>query len=264
MFLGISIIGWFLLGLVYVPIAIGMAIWAGKRWQRQRRNIVVVGVVLSIPLVAMVIEAMVVNWRFRALCEEVKLTIKRKVVVEGFFDDGGYGSSGHHGDSFDPRRLDAPPPPAPLSGGYHSDSLNPYDFIEWRDDKGRIWRTERAEAATLTPVPRPGDPSRRIWINDEGKEAALRNLQIDRPSARYHWRHQQFSTPIGHLLARKDEFVIDSHTGEVVGKSGFGYRRPPFADALWLRFFGGPPAMCPDQASLLTEVLIGIHNNRSK
>ncbi len=245
MFLGISIIGWFLLGLVYVPVTIAMAVWIGKRWRTQRRDIVVVGVVLFVSLAAMVIEAMVVNWRFRTLCDEVKLTITRKVVVEGFYDDGGFRSSGQ-------------------AGAYGSSTLDRYDFIEWRDSKGSIWRTERAEAATLTSAPRPLQPSRRIWLTDQGKEAALRSVQIDKPSARYHWRHQQFSTPIGHLLARRDELVIDTQTGEVLGKKGQIYRRPPFIDAVWLRFFDSQPAMCVNPGTLFSEVLIGTHESRSK
>lgn len=245
MFLGTSIIGWSLLALVYVPVTIAMAAWIGKRWRTQRHSIVVVGVVLFTSLAAMVIEAAVVDWRFRALCEDVQLKITRRVVVEGFYDDGDFRSSGQ-------------------AGGYDSSTLDRYDFIEWRDSKGSIWRTERAEAAALTPAPRPLQPLRRIWLTDQGKEAALRHVQIDRPSARYHWRHQQFPTPIGHLLARNDEFVIDSQTGDVLGSRSAGYRWPPFVDALWLRFFDSPPAMCPIAGSLRAEVLIGIHDTRSK
>lgn len=216
MFLGVTVIGWFLLGLAFVPAAVALTAWALKRWRTDKVAILVVSVLLLGPLAAMVGEAAYVDWRFRQLCEEAKLTITRKVVVNGFYDDG-Y-STGGWGDT--------------------NAVLGAYEFVEWRDKQGRIWRTERGE----------GEKSRTV--------------RIDAPTARYYWRKQQWETPVSHLLWRKEETVIDSATGDVIGKSVIGYRRPPFIDALWLRFFDAPPAMCMAPGTLRTEALIGTRSER--
>jgi hypothetical protein len=216
MLLGVSVIGWFLLGLVYVPLGIALAAWTRRRWTHDKRAVVAVAAVAMVPLLAMVGEAAYVDWRFRQLCEEAKLTITRKVVVEGFYDDG-YSTNGWGDTNY---------------------VLGAYDFVEWRDKEGRNWRTERGE----------GEKSRTV--------------RIDKPSARYYWRNQEFKTPAGHLLWRKEETVFDSTTGEVIGKSVVGYRRPPFIEALWLRYFDSPPAMCETPGTLRTEVLIGSRSER--
>lgn len=216
MLLGVSVIGWLLLGLVYVPLGIGLAMWINRRRGRDKRAIVVVTVIALIPLVAMVGEAAYVDWRFRQLCQEAKLTITRKVVVEGFYDDG-YRTRGW---------------------GDTNAILGGYEFIEWRDKEGRNWRTERGE----------GEKSRTV--------------SIDKPTARYYWRNQQFPNPVGHLLLRREETVIDSLTGEIIGKRVDGYRRPPFIEALWLRYFDAPPAMCSGGGDLLAQALVGIRDDR--
>jgi hypothetical protein len=239
MFLGITIIGWVILGLVYLPIGIAMTVWAARRWREQRRSIVTVGVALLIPLAAMVAEAVFVNARFMALCEEVRPKIKRTVVVAGFYEDDDTGG-----------------PSYPASG------LTYYDFIETRDKQGRIWHHERAEPATLTPAPQPGRPDRQVWLTAEGKEATVRSVQLDKPTARYHLRVDWASRPVGYHLRRRDEVVIDTQTGEVIASKGSGYQVPPFIDALWLRFFDST-RMCPHSPPL-RQVLIGIHDKRSK
>lgn len=215
MLLGVSVIGWFLLGLVYVPLGIALAVWTRRRWARDKRAVVAVAAVAMVPLFAMVGEAAYVDWRFRQLCEEAKLTITRK-AVEGFYDDGyrinGWGDTNY--------------------------ALGAYDFVEWRDKEGRNWRTERGE----------GEKSRTV--------------RIDKPTARYYWRNQEFETPAGHLLWRREETVLDRATGEVIGKRVTGYRRPPFIDALWLRYFDTPPALCTSPGTLRFEVIPGIREDR--
>jgi hypothetical protein len=241
MFLGITIIGWVIVGLVYLPIGIALAVWAARRWREQRRSIVTVGVASLLPLAAIVAEAVFVNARFMALCEEVRPKIKRTVVVTGFYDDSGGG----------------------IGYGHPGGTLDRYDFIEWRDKEGRIWRFERAEPATLTAAPLPGRPDRLVWLTAEGKEATVRRVRIDRPTARYHYRSDLLPRPVGYHLRRRDEVVIDSQSGEVIATEGGGYQQPPFIDSLWLRYFDSH-TMCPHTNSLPGDVLIGIHDKRSK
>jgi hypothetical protein len=130
-FLGVSIIGWFLLGLVYVPLGIGVAAWVRRRWRRDKRAIIVVTLTALLPLAGMIGEAAYVNRRFEQLCQEARLTIIRKVMVDGFYDDG-YSTSGWGDTNY---------------------ALGAYDFIEWRDKRGRNWRTERGEGEKSRTVP---------------------------------------------------------------------------------------------------------------
>jgi hypothetical protein len=48
----------------------------------------------------------------------------------------------------------------------------------------------------------------------------------------------------------------------VIGKKVIGYRRPAFIDALWLRYFDAPPAMCETPGTLRTQVLVANRSER--
>jgi hypothetical protein len=159
MLLGVSVIGWFLLGLVYVPLGIALAVWTRRRWARDKRGIVIVTVIALIPMLAMVGEAAYVDSRFRQLCEEAKLTITRKVVVEGFYDDG-Y-STGGWGDT------------NAILGGY--------EFIEWRDKEGRNWRTERGE----------GEKSRSFRIDRPTARYYWRKQKLETRVGHLLWRKEE-------------------------------------------------------------------------
>ena len=121
MLLGISVIGWTIVAIVYAPVVLWL-LWLGKQWVRSKpAALATVGVIAFLPLLAAVAEAVYVDQRFKALCKEARTEVKRSVVVEGFFDDGfritGWGD---------------------LNRGEPE-----YRFIEWKDRIGRIWRTER-------------------------------------------------------------------------------------------------------------------------
>jgi hypothetical protein len=123
------------------------------------------------------------------------------------------------------------------SGGWWHIRYGKYGFrfIEWKDKQGQVWRSEGFE-----------DPS------------GIRNVQIERPTARYEWRNPKFPTPIGHLLKRHEETIVDTQSGEVIARSVTGYRYPTFVDALWRGWFDGAPELCGSLREISGEVLIGI------
>lgn len=195
--LGISVIGWLLLGIVYVPLSIGF-VWLALSRRDRTGLIAMVAVVIYVPLVAALVEAGYVEYRWRALCSTARLELKRTVVVDGFFDDG------FRSDGWDV-----------LRGGNYG-----FRYVEWKDSVGRYWR-------------------------DEGfNDSTRRRFQIERPTARYHWRNPEFATPDDHLLKRRESTVVDIQSGEVIARSVMGYRYPVFVDRLWTQFMGVGPTIC--------------------
>ena len=86
--LGISVIGWALIGLVYVPASIVLLIFAFGRWRSRPGKAAVVAVLVYAPLVAAVAEGMYVDAQFKALCATSGTQVARSVIVEGLYDNG--------------------------------------------------------------------------------------------------------------------------------------------------------------------------------
>ena len=210
--LGISVIGWTLIGLVYVPASIVLLIFAFGRWRSSPSKAVVVALLVYAPLAAAVAEAVYVDQQFKALCASGGTQIKQRVVVEGFYDDG-FRKEGWE--------------------IYLRTGENGYRFIEWKDKKGGIWRSERVG---------PGE---------------VRRLPLDKPTARYHWRAPEFPSPHSHLVQKREETILDSTTGELIARRLTGYRYPAFVDRLWSQFMGSGPEIC-DSNDILSRTLVGI------
>jgi hypothetical protein len=109
-----------------------------------------------------------------------------------------------------------------------------FRYVEWKDKQGRIWRSEGFD------------------------EPHLRTVQIDKPTARYHWQMAPFSTPIGHLLKKRDDKIVDSQTGEIIARRVVGYRYPAFVDRFWWQWFDAPPQTCGSGRDIWSETLIGV------
>jgi hypothetical protein len=144
--LGISVIGWSLIGLVYVPASIVLHVFALGRWRGHPGRVAVVALLVYGPLVAAVAEAVYVDTRFKALCESGGTEIKQRLVVEGFYDDG--------------FRLES-------WEVYLRTGENGYRFIEWKDKGGRIWRSERVAPGEVRRVPLDKPTARYHWRNPE-------------------------------------------------------------------------------------------------
>lgn len=214
MFLGLSFLGWAILIAAFVPVAL-LLVWIARRFGWRSRVFAVTTLISSIPFVAAIAEPAYVEYNWRTLCASAKTEVKRKVVVEGFYDDGFFYGGW-----------------AILKGG-----KNGFRFVEWKDKEGRTWRTEGFS------------------------EPELRTVQIEKPTARYHWRTDRFGTPAGHLLKRSEDTIVDVQTGEVIARHVAGARYPAFVDRIWHQWFGSAPEECGSKRVIWGETLVGIDRN---
>ncbi|MDR0776219.1 MAG: hypothetical protein LBE81_06230 [Azonexus sp.] len=81
---------------------------------------------------------------------------------------------------------------------------------------------------------------------------------LDKPEARYHvvYHHRptrhRYEEPIGWRLEKTERQVIDSQTGEILGRSTTIRRWYPMVDAIWIGLFGSYPKVCPGPQSPLS------------
>lgn len=79
-----------------------------------------------------------------------------------------------------------------------------YQFVESRDNTyGGLWRVER-----------------------DG--TGVRHFKIDHPSARYHYRRLAWHSPVAHQVAKFENAVMDTQSGDVLGRYIAYYRGPPW------------------------------------
>jgi hypothetical protein len=219
MFLGLSFVGWAILVAAYVPVALLLAFLAHRfRWRS--KIFAITASLASLPFLAAIAEAAYVDYNWRALCATAKTEIERRVVVEGFYDAGV--SSGYKH----------------FQEGTRSSFKHGFRFVEWKDNQGRLWRTEGFD------------------------EPQLRTVRIDRPAARYHLYFAPFATPAGHLLKKRDDKIVDTQTGEVIARQVMGYRYPTFLDQAWRQWFDSAPEICGEGRSISDEVLVGVDRER--
>jgi hypothetical protein len=84
MFLGITLLGWMIIAVVYLPLLAVLDMWRGKR-AGVRGTLVLFGVAL-LPLGAAVGEALYVDLRFQELCKTGGVEVIRRVETDGYFD----------------------------------------------------------------------------------------------------------------------------------------------------------------------------------
>lgn len=145
-YLGISMVGWILIGLVYVPVSIALLVLAFGRWRSKPGKAAVIALLAYAPLVAGLTEALYVDTQFRALCASGGNEVKQRLVVEGFYDDG--------------FRTDA-------WEIYLRTGETGYRFVEWKDKGGRIWRSERLAPGEVRRFPLDKPTARYHWRNPE-------------------------------------------------------------------------------------------------
>ena len=142
MLLGISWLGWIILGVAFLPVLILILI-VGARLGYRSRRFLAVGLLLTFPFVAAISEAAWVEREWQALCATATTEIKRPVVVEGFYDNGfrTYG--------WDLLRNG--------KQGFH--------YVEWKDKQGRYWHSEGFDEPKLRTV-QIAKPTARYWWNN--------------------------------------------------------------------------------------------------
>jgi len=95
-------------------------------------------------------------------------------------------------------------------------------------------------------------------LHVEGMMGNWTKIVLDSPSARYRlvYRYQptpyRIEEPIGWRLQKMERQVIDSQTGEILGRDTIIKRRYSMADAVWIGLFGSYPKLCPGPQSPLS------------
>jgi hypothetical protein len=217
-FLGISVVGWILVGLVYIPLTVLLKALSRGRWRQHKWA---AAIVVYLPLAAGVAEAVYVDQRFKALCATAGVKINRKVVVEGYFVNA-------------------------------AGDLN-WDEAVKSEDRGFRF-VEWSEKPLGTPL---NDPTRKYWRADRIAPGDVRRSAIDAPTARFEYRYARFPSPNGHLMEKREDLIIDRSTNEIIASKVIGYRYRPFIDRLWSQFLGSGPLMCGLDGTI-TDALVGI------
>ncbi len=158
-------------------------------------------------------------WHFNEACADAGVKVYRQVEVDGYVDDGYHRSP----------RLVKPGlhKGSPDSKKYFSNAG--YRFVERVLENGKIERVEDHVDGLLTTV-------------------------LDRPTARYvlrfgyHPDSLSHEEPIGWKLEKLERQVVDSETGEILGRDLRINRGLPIYEALWVRYLGPAMKSCPTNA----------------
>ena len=219
---GISGLGWMFIVLVWLPLCAWLLVVIGRRLRGRRWKW------LALPVIALVMLAIplgddaYIQWRFNRLCRDAGIHIKRTVEVDGFYDDITIALS----------------KPGPVTSPQAVEALerSGFRFIEGRSGRrqGEITHIENTSGTWTVTL-------------------------LDRPTARYHFRFTRHHEQIGIGMTAYEEVVLDTHTGETVGRFTIYTRYPGWLDGLWLRFFDRTGTQCPPpgkRGDMLTRVVV--------
>ena len=168
--------------------------------------------VVSVPLV----EEAVIATRFEQLCRDAGVHVVRKVEVDGFLDATHASSSIGYKDG-----------PYNLPEAVVAFDRDGFRFKEHLLDNGKVRHLER------TP---------------EGLWQSI----INRPVARYHYKHAYQPTPyeteepVAWKVLKSETVVLDSESRQVIAREIVIVRYPAVVDAMWMNLLGSDLQMCPD------------------
>ncbi|OGO40013.1 MAG: hypothetical protein A2Z03_12050 [Chloroflexi bacterium RBG_16_56_8] len=216
MTLQISAIGLFIMAVFYA-LAAGLFLLV-RRWLRDWKPKWVVLIPLAIiSLVLPWADEVYISYRFAKLCEGAGVQVVRKVEVEGFYNETTSG----------------PSEPGPIT---NQQAIDAYD-------KGSYRFYERKAREKVSHV----EKANRKW------EVSI----LDRPTARYHYKRIidyrdehgiHHEKQVAHQIQMIGEVVIDSETGEEIGRNVEYMRYPGWIEGLWVRFFGTGQTICKGSA----------------
>lgn len=83
MFLGITFLGWIIIGIAYFPLLLVLAL---RRRRTGLRGTLILSGLALLPLGAAVGEALYIDWRFQKLCKVGGIQITKRVTTDGYFD----------------------------------------------------------------------------------------------------------------------------------------------------------------------------------
>lgn len=160
-----------------------------------------------------------IAWHFNQLCKGAGVHVARQVEVEGFYDMQGGGNS------------TAGPITSPQA-------ISTFEIRGFRFYERLIGYDPKANPLYVSHV--------------EKTDGQWRVTILKQPTARYHYKYAyqptpfQYEEPVGWKLERMETHVIDSETGEVIGRNTLIKRRASIAERLWIRLLGSDLTMCPD------------------
>ncbi len=168
---------------------------------------------LSLPWV----EEAWISWHFKEACKDAGVMVYRQVEVEGYVD--GLTLYSRKSIELGPQFNENPTQQA-------SFEIQGYRFLEQMLTDGGARHLERE-----------GD---RVMVTIR-----------DKPEARYYYKYAYKPTensheePIGWKLEQVERQVIDSQTGEILGRQIHVNRGLPIYEAWWAQSFGGAMVSCP-------------------
>jgi len=152
-----------------------------------------------------------IAWHFTEACKDAGIHVYRKVVVEGYVDD-----------------LSRAPRADQKTGLLYFDHQSLADF----DKRGYRFQENMLQDGGVLHLER----------RSEGIVAQI----LEHPSARYHFRYSdpRQEVRIGRKLEKSETIVVDSVTGELMGRDTRFNRYPNLADELLLGLFGQMQTRC--------------------
>ena len=208
MILQFSIVSYFLMGIFYT-VAVGflMLLWLTIRhWKNWKFVITPLAVIF---LILPWVDEVWIAWHFHELCKDAGVHVYKKVKVEGFLDDTHRATTNFAYDTMLRNQK--------LIEDFKKDG---YAFRENMFKDGRVSHRE---------------------LVDDGVKRTI----IDQPQARYIYKYSANNKDAGLQLEKQEWVVVDSATGEVLGRDTTFKRYPSWFDGLWLRYIiGAHPTIC--------------------
>jgi hypothetical protein len=189
-----------------------------RRWFSRWRWVLLVPPVLALLSLPWVEEAWIA-WHFDKECQDAGVKIYRQVEVEGYARNDSYENTGRSSISTGPLFAQNPSQQA----DFEKDGFR---FVEYLLADGSARHLERE-----------GD---RVVVSIR-----------DKPEARYYYEHTyrkgkySIEEPIGWQLHKIELRVVDSQTGEILGRKTTIRRVLSIHDALLAGLFGPPIKLCP-------------------
>jgi hypothetical protein len=188
-----------------------------RLWRKLRTSPMRWGILALTPIVLALpfADEFWIAWRFREACRDAGVHVARQVEVDGYFNATTSG-------------IDTP---GPIS--------SPQAIAAYEDGRYRFY--ERLIGYDPSAVPLRVSHVEKI----DGKWLVS---ILSKPAARYHYRFtdSRQDVPIGYQLWKFETEVIDSTSGDAIGRNTMVKRRASMIERLWIRQVGSDLTICPD------------------
>lgn len=211
--IGVAIIG------IYSAIVWFVLVWPISRMLKTSRLRWPIAWLVAIPLLAAPwAEEAWIAWHFGEACKDAGVTVYRQVEVEGY-------ASG-------------------LNKHYVKNSISLGELFN--QDPTQLASFEKQGFRFYEDLLADGG-ARHLERTGGRVMVTIRDI----PEARYHYKYAYqpepsiIEEPIGWKLEKIERQVVDSQTGEILGRDISIHRGAPIADALWAQFVGNSMTICP-------------------